>query len=169
MARTDSLVNFLTDVATAIKNKKGSQTPIQASTFDVEITNLPSHGTYQSKTISITTVSGSTTVEPDQGYDALDIVTINIAVPLQQKTYTFTQNTTTTITPEQGYAGFSQVGLEIQVPSQQINNQNKTITENGVYSADSGYTGLGTVTVNVARVTVNNASVSGSTLILNTV
>lgn len=30
-----------------------------------------------------------------------------------------------------------------------IKNQNKTITENGTYKADSGYTGLGTVTVNV--------------------
>lgn len=30
-----------------------------------------------------------------------------------------------------------------------INNQNKTITENGTYTADSGYTGLGTVTVDV--------------------
>jgi hypothetical protein len=31
-----------------------------------------------------------------------------------------------------------------------IRNQNKTITENGTYTADSGYTGLGTVTVEVA-------------------
>lgn len=30
-----------------------------------------------------------------------------------------------------------------------INNQDKTITENGEYTADEGYTGLGTVTVNV--------------------
>lgn len=32
-----------------------------------------------------------------------------------------------------------------------IRNQNKTITENGSYKADSGYTGLGTVTVNVPQ------------------
>ena len=32
----------------------------------------------------------------------------------------------------------------------EINNQNKTITENGTYTADAGYTGLGEVTVNVA-------------------
>ena len=31
-----------------------------------------------------------------------------------------------------------------------IKNQNKTITENGTYTADSGYTGLGTVVVDVA-------------------
>ena len=32
-----------------------------------------------------------------------------------------------------------------------IKNQNKTVTENGTYKADSGYTGLGTVTVTVPQ------------------
>ena len=32
-----------------------------------------------------------------------------------------------------------------------VNNQHKVINENGVYSADSGYTGLGTVVVDVAQ------------------
>lgn len=44
MARTDTLTNFLTDVASAIKTKKGSQTDILASNFDTEIANLPSGG-----------------------------------------------------------------------------------------------------------------------------
>lgn len=44
MARTDNLNNFLTDVATAIKDKKGDTSPISASNFDTEITNLPSGG-----------------------------------------------------------------------------------------------------------------------------
>ena len=44
MARTDTLTNFLTDVSTAIKTKKGDDTPILASNFDTEITNLPSGG-----------------------------------------------------------------------------------------------------------------------------
>ena len=46
MARTDSLSNYLTDVATAIKNKKGDQTAINAANFDTEIANLPSGTTY---------------------------------------------------------------------------------------------------------------------------
>lgn len=41
MARTDNLTNFLTDVSTAIKTKKGDNTPIKASNFDTEIANLP--------------------------------------------------------------------------------------------------------------------------------
>ena len=44
MARTDNLSNYLTDVAEAIKTKKGDDTPIKASEFDTEITNLPSGG-----------------------------------------------------------------------------------------------------------------------------
>ena len=44
MARTDTLINFLTDVATAIKAKKGDDTAIPAANFDTEITNLPSGG-----------------------------------------------------------------------------------------------------------------------------
>ena len=42
MARIDTLINFLTDVAAAIKAKKGDSTPIPAADFDTEITNLPS-------------------------------------------------------------------------------------------------------------------------------
>lgn len=42
MARIDTLINFLTDVAAAIRAKKGDSTPIPAADFDTEITNLPS-------------------------------------------------------------------------------------------------------------------------------
>lgn len=44
MARTDTLINFLTDVAAAIKAKKGDSTLIPAANFDTEIANLPSGG-----------------------------------------------------------------------------------------------------------------------------
>lgn len=44
MARTDTLGNFLTDVADAIRAKKGTSETIQASDFDTEIENLPSGG-----------------------------------------------------------------------------------------------------------------------------
>ena len=37
MARTDTLGNFLTDVAIAIRNKKGTTDTIVASNFDFEI------------------------------------------------------------------------------------------------------------------------------------
>lgn len=71
MARTDTLGHFLTDVASAIKNKKGDQTAIQASSFDTEITNLPSGGS----SIDWTTIGYSEepkSIEEDYNY-ALEI------------------------------------------------------------------------------------------------
>ena len=44
MARTNTLGNFLTDVANAIRAKGGTSEPIQASYFDTAIANLPSGG-----------------------------------------------------------------------------------------------------------------------------
>ena len=44
MARTDTLPHFLTDVADAIREKKGTSETIQASDFDTEIENLPDVG-----------------------------------------------------------------------------------------------------------------------------
>lgn len=46
MARTDTLGNFLTDVADAIRTKKGTSEAIPAEDFDTEIENLPSGGDY---------------------------------------------------------------------------------------------------------------------------
>lgn len=44
-----------------------------------------------------------------------------------------------------------------------INNQDKTITSNGSYTADEGYTGLGTVNVNVDTVNNTNLTVTPKT------
>ena len=110
MARVNNLTNFLNDVATAIKQKTGNNTPIPASEFDTEILSIETGGNYQSKSISITT-NGNYNLLPDQEFDALSNVNISVSVsPILQ---------------------------------------NKTVTENGSYSADSGYDGLGTVIVNV--------------------
>lgn len=156
MARTNNLTNFLTDVAAAIKAKLGDQTDIPANQFDTKIGQIETVGTYQAKSVNITT-NGSQTVVADQGYDALSSVTITVAVPvkqLQSKTYEFTENTHIVLSPESGYDGFSSIDLTIAVPGSQINNQNKTITSNGEYTADQGYTGLGTVTVNVPSIKI---------------
>lgn len=42
------------------------------------------------------------------------------------------------------------LGVTGTLESQQINNQNISVTQNGVYTAEQGYTGLGTVSVNVS-------------------
>lgn len=152
MARTDSLSNFLTDVASAIKTKKGSETSIPAANFDTEILAIPVRGQYQTKIVNISQ-NGSTIVTPDAGYDAIEGIEIIVAIPetpLQTKTVQITSNGNITILPDTGYEGMTQVGLEVAVPGQVINNQNKTFNQNGTYTADQGYTGLGTVVVDVA-------------------
>ena len=119
MARVNNLTDFLTDVASAIKTKKGSNTVIPAANFDTEILALPSQGVYQTKETSITT-NGNYEITPDTNYDAMDKLRLNVNVPtpqLQTKSYTFTQNTTTTLTPETNYDGFSSVDISINVPS----------------------------------------------------
>ena len=77
MANISNLSSFLTDVADAIREKKGTQDQIPAENFDTEIKSIET-GT-------------------------------------------------------------------------KINNQDKDITKNGTYTADEGYTGLGTVIVNVPQ------------------
>lgn len=121
MARVNNLTNFLTDVASAIKEKKGSSTNIPASNFDTEILALPSQGTYQTKSVTVS-ANGSQTITPDAGYDAIDELVITTQVPekqLQSKSYTFTQNATLELEPETGYDGFSKVGLNINVQGEE--------------------------------------------------
>ena len=80
MARVNNLTNFLTDVATAIKTKKGSSTAIPAANFDTEILALPSQGIYQTKEMNITT-NGNYEITPDENYDAMDKLRLSIDVP----------------------------------------------------------------------------------------
>ena len=61
MARIDTLGNFLTDVATAIKNKTGKTEPIKPTNFDAEIASIESGGSsgkYAPRYIRFTSYSG---------------------------------------------------------------------------------------------------------------
>lgn len=71
-------------------------------------------------------------------------------VNLEAAELEYTQNGEYTVTPEQGVDGFSSIDVTVNIPSD-VNNQNKTVnpsTSSQSVSADSGYSGLGTVTVN---------------------
>lgn len=80
MARINDLEDFLTDVASAIKTKKGDETDIPASQFDAEILALPSQGIYQTKSVTLR-ANGTTTVTPDENYDAIEQLDITVQVP----------------------------------------------------------------------------------------
>lgn len=153
MARVDSLSHFLADVASAIKEKKGSTARIAAVDFDTEILALPSQGVYQTKTIRIS-ANGSTIVTPDAGFDAIEGLEIIVNTPvknLHAKVYKTTSNGTITILPDTGYDGMTQVELTTAVPDPVMQKKVLDVTSNGSYSVnpDENYDGLKSVTVNV--------------------
>ena len=76
-------------------------------------------------------------------YDGMEKVTVTTAIPLEEnKAVSLTAPGETEITPTSGNAGMEKVTVTPVL-------QDKTITENGTYSADSGNAGLGEVTVAV--------------------
>ena len=84
MARTNTLTNFLTDVASAIKQKTGDNTLIPASEFDTEILSIQTGGVYQTKSLTIAQ-NGNYTLLPDNGYDAIS--QFNLAVNVEDPEY----------------------------------------------------------------------------------
>lgn len=69
MARTDTLGNFLTDVAEAIRTKKGTTDTIQASEFDTEIASIEGASKYAPRRISFYAYTGT---ELDEEISNLD-------------------------------------------------------------------------------------------------
>ena len=103
MARTNNLTNFLTDVASAIKQKTGDNTPIPANQFDIEILAIPAQGTYQEKEITITE-NGNFNLLPDSGYDAISNVRMTIDVDGTQPMDPTTATVDDVIAPETFYS-----------------------------------------------------------------
>ena len=83
MARTDNLKVFLTDVADAIRTKKGTTELIPANTFDTEIESISGGKEEQSKSVTITQ-NGSSTVTPDAG-KVLSSVEIGVNIPVKSE------------------------------------------------------------------------------------
>lgn len=79
MARVNNLTNFLTDVASAIKQKTGDNTAIPAADFDTEILSIETVGNYQTKSVTITD-NGNYSISPDQNYDAIDRLDLSVTV-----------------------------------------------------------------------------------------
>ena len=89
--------------------------------------------------------TGDNTPIPASEFDT-EILSIETGGNYQSKTLNVTQNGNYNLLPDQEFDAISNVNISVSVSPVL---QNKTIRENGSYSADSGYDGLGTVIVNV--------------------
>lgn len=214
MARTDNLSDFLTDVAAAIKTKKGSQESLYPEDFDTEIDSFV---LLDGEQITINPSTSQQVVTPTQGHNAITQVTVpavtsaidanitqnniksgvtilgvagNLEPDKPDQTKTVTPTTSQqTITPDTGYelasvtvnavtaaidadivAGnikkdVNILGVVGSYEGTTINNQDKTIvptTSQQVIGADSGYTGLGQVTVNAVTSSIDANIVAGN-------
>jgi len=134
-------INY-SNIAASIRRKNGESTLYKPSEMSAAIDALNVSGVInlQNKTVNPTTSSQQ--VSADSGYDGLDTVTVT-AIQTEEKTTSSNGEVTPT-------SGKYLTKVTVNVPSS-VNNQNKTVTptesrQNIV--ADSGYTGLGLVTVN---------------------
>lgn len=87
MARTDTLGNFLTDVADAIRTKKGTSDTITASNFDTEIENLPSSDPSEYFRGSITSTPNSSSNGVNQIIKKIPAITIGSGITSLQYCY----------------------------------------------------------------------------------
>lgn len=81
MAKNNNLTDFLTGVAKAIREKKGTSALINPQNFDTEISSISTSSPEQEKSVTITTNGTTTTIEPDSGY-VLSNVTATVSIPV---------------------------------------------------------------------------------------
>lgn len=139
MADITNLSEFLSDVANAIRTKKETTEQIPAENFDQEILSID---TIKGQEKTIIPSTAEQIITPDGDYNAITKATIKAVDS------TIDSN----ISPENIKKNINILGVTGTLEEgEQINNQDKEITTNGTYTADEGYTGLGTVTVNVPQ------------------
>lgn len=140
-------ITYKGSILTTVNNNQAKILKTSGKYLEDDIT-VSSALNLQGKTTSITpnTSTQTTTISPDSGYEGLSGVTITVnPIPSQYiipaGTITITSNGTHDVSQ---YAD-----AEVQVST--VNNQNKTVVPSETtqtVTADTGYTGLGTVTVN---------------------
>lgn len=104
-------------------------------------------------TETLTVTQNNQTYTPTQGNIGFRSVAVQVPELSVEttKTVNITENTTTVITPSDNYDSIGRLEITTDVPSQ-VNNQNlTTITRNGTYTPDSGYSGFNSFTVNVPQ------------------
>ena len=152
MARTNNLTNFLTDVASAIKTKRGydSSETIAAEDFDTEINAID---TLKGEQVVITPSTSQQIITPSQGKNAITQATINAV----------TSAIDANITANNIKAGVTILGVQGNLEPDKPD-QTKTATPSTsqqVIQPDTGYE-LASVTVNAVDNTIDSNIQAGN-------
>ncbi|MBO7535670.1 MAG: hypothetical protein J6T34_00825, partial [Bacilli bacterium] len=135
-------------------------TNIDVTSYATVSVNVPTGSTINNQNKTVTPTTSQQTITADSGYSGLGTVTINriptnYLIPSGNKA--ITANGTNI-----DVSAFATVSVNV---SSTINNQNKTVTpttSQQTINADSGYSGLGTVTVNAIQTQTKSATPSTS-------
>ena len=164
MARYSIEDTTLTNIANAIRLKTGKSESIEVIAMANEIKSISGGGTAPAtpviEALSVTENGIYTAPVEIDGYSP---VTVNVPVPEGYIKPSGTLN----ITKNGTYDVTEKASAVVSIPEREIVLQDKTIEENGTYSADAGYDGLGQVTVNVSGGT-NTESEEVAALLSNT-
>lgn len=139
----------------------GESTPTQEKTVDIvangTVEVIPDEGYALSKVTANVNVPipegyiqprGELEVTENGTHDVTDKASVSVQVPIPEG---YVKPSGTKIIVNNGeYNVTDKSSVSVNVPEREIVLQDKTITENGTYSADEGYDGLGSVTVEVA-------------------
>lgn len=90
---------------------------------------------------------GTKSITKNGSHDVKEVASVNVNVPIPEG---YIQPSGTKDVTENGMHDVTEyASVNVAVPEKMPVLQDKTITENGTYTADAGYDGFGTVTVNV--------------------
>lgn len=160
-----ALADKLSAIGDAIRAKTGKTNKLTLDEMPTEIASIEGGGgtTPANPIIEPLSVTENGTYTAPNGVDGFSPIEVNVPIPDGY----IKPNGTLNITKNGTYDVTEKVSAVVSIPEKEIVLQNKTIDANGTYSADTGYDGLGQVTVEVSGGT-NTESEEVAALLSNT-